>query len=163
MIRLIAAVDERLGVANEHGIPWQGHLPSDAAYFREQTNDGDIVMGFGTYKEFDRPLHDRVNFVVTRPDTAELKSGFVAVTDVSALLEHHEAEHLWVIGGAALFADTIAQADELYLTRLDADFHCTKFFPSFADDFALTSDATPKVENGISFHFQQWDRRRRGE
>jgi dihydrofolate reductase len=158
MIRLIAAIDEHLGVANDSGIPWQGQIPSDARYFREQTSQGDIVMGFGTYQEFDQPLHDRQNFVVTRPETAELRPGFVAINDLSSFLDQHEAELLWVIGGAALFADTIVVADELYLTRVEADFHCTKFFPAFADTFALTSDATPMVENHISFHFQQWHR-----
>jgi dihydrofolate reductase len=29
MIRLIAAVDSQRGVANEHGIPWQGKVPMD--------------------------------------------------------------------------------------------------------------------------------------
>jgi dihydrofolate reductase len=157
--RLIAAVDAKLGVANDHGIPWQGKLPSDAKYFRDQTSQGIIVMGYGTYQEFTAPLHDRENFVVARPDSGELRAGFVAITDVASFLQQRANDLVWVIGGAALFAATLDSADELYLTRVEQDFDCTKFFPAFSDAFALTSDAVPQVENGITFHFEIWHRR----
>lgn len=158
MLGLIAAVDERLGVANDRGIPWQGQLPTDAHYFREQTAEGVIVMGYGTYQEFASPLHDRENFVVQRPGSGELRPGFVGVTDVESFLHLYSNELVWVIGGAALFAATMRWADRLFLTRLEGDFHCTKFFPSFTDTFALESAAGPQVENGIPFHFEIWRR-----
>lgn len=131
MIRLIAAVDSRLGVANDHGIPWQGEIPSDTKYFNDETASGIIVMGFRTYQEFDKPLHDRQNFVVTRPESAELRPGFDGVVDLKGFLHEHAHDLVWVIGGAGLFAASLALADELYLTQLDEDFHCTKFFPTF--------------------------------
>jgi dihydrofolate reductase len=158
MIRLIAAVDSQLGVANKHGIPWQGKIPLDTKYFNDQTAEGIIVMGFGTYKEFDRPLHDRENFVITRPDSEELRSGFSEVSDLSAFLGLHSRDLVWVIGGAGLFAESIDHADELYLTQLDRDFHCTKFFPPFGDTFELASELGPHVENEISFLFEIWRR-----
>ncbi len=158
MLNLIAAVDEALGVANDGGIPWQGKLPTDAQYFRDQTTVGIILMGYGTYKEFDKPLHDRENFVVARPDSGELKSGFVGVPDAADFLDQHAHDLVWVIGGAALFAQTLARADQLLLTRVVGDFHCTKFFPTFSDAFELQSEASPHVESGITFHFESWQR-----
>jgi dihydrofolate reductase len=147
-----------LGVANDGGIPWQGKLPTDAQYFRDQTTVGIILMGYGTYKEFDKPLHDRENFVVARPDSGELKSGFVGVPDAADFLDQHAHDLVWVIGGAALFAQTLARADQLLLTRVVGDFHCTKFFPTFSDAFELQSEASPHVESGITFHFESWQR-----
>jgi dihydrofolate reductase len=158
VLNLIAAVDEALGVANDGGIPWQGKLPTDAQYFRDQTTVGIILMGYGTYKEFDKPLHDRENFVVARPDSGELKSGFVGVPDAADFLDQHAHDLVWVIGGAALFAQTLARADQLLLTRVVGDFHCTKFFPTFSDAFELQSEASPHVESGITFHFESWQR-----
>jgi dihydrofolate reductase len=160
MPRLIAATDEKLGVANEHGIPWQGKIPMDTNRFHELTAHGIIVMGYGTYKEYDQPLHDRDNFVVSRPDTGELRPGFVLVPDAKKFFGQHANELVWVIGGASLFGDSLARADELFLTRLDADFHCTKFFPEFADSFQLESDEGNHTENGITFHFETWRRSR---
>jgi dihydrofolate reductase len=158
VIRLIAAVDAKLGIANENGIPWQGKIPMDTRYFQEQTANGFIVMGFQTYKEFAKPLHDRENFVVTHPDTGELRAGFASVPDLTAFFDEHARELVWVIGGAGLFAASLSRADELFLTQLDADFHCTKFFPNFDDTFQLASELGPHVENGISFTFQTWQR-----
>jgi dihydrofolate reductase len=158
MIRLIAAMDSQLGIADEHGIPWQGKIPLDTRRFHEQTATGIIVMGFATYKEYDEPLHGRENFVVARPDTGELRAGFVAISDADEFFDRHDTEVIWVIGGAALFSASLARADELVLTQLDADFHCTKFFPQFADAFVVESDDGPHVENGITFRFENWQR-----
>jgi dihydrofolate reductase len=158
VIRLIAAIDNRRGIADEHGIPWQGLIPMDTKYFREQTAEGTIVMGRRTYEEFDRPLHDRENFVISRPDTAALRPGFVGVTDLGQFLLLHAHEVVWVLGGAVVFSASLPAADELFITQLDADFHCTKFFPRFDDDFLLASDLGPHVENDVSYRFQVWRR-----
>jgi dihydrofolate reductase len=158
VIRLIAAVDSQMGIANEHGIPWQGKIPTDTRYFQDQTATGVIIMGYETYKEFDKPLHDRVNFVLARPNTVALRTGFDVVFDLAQFFREHTNELVWVIGGAGLFTVSLPQADELFLTQLDGDFHCTKFFPKFADIFYLASEAGPHVENDISFIFQTWRR-----
>jgi len=158
VLNLIAAVDEALGVANDGGIPWQGKIPTDAQYFRDQTSKGIILMGYGTYKEFDSPLHDRENFVVARPDSGELKPGFVGVPDAADFLDQHGHDLVWVIGGAALFAQTLSRADQLFLTRVGGDYHCTKFFPTFSDAFESQSEADPHVESGVTFHFEIWQR-----
>ena len=63
MIRLIAAIDSRRGIATDSGIPWR--LPGDTAYFHDKTATGLILMGWATYNEFAAPLHDRENFVLT--------------------------------------------------------------------------------------------------
>lgn len=160
MIRLIAAIDSNRGVAGEHGIPWQGLIPTDTEYFRTKTAEGMIVMGYRTYEEFDRPMHGHSNFVVTRPATSSLRQGFTAVADLIAFLNQHSQELVWVIGGAALFAQSISVADELYITQLHTDFHCTKFFPTFDDAFSLASDLGHQSENGISFRFEIWRRTR---
>lgn len=158
MLQLIAAIENARGIANEHGIPWAGKIPSDTNYFRKQTESGVILMGYGTYVEFDSPLHDRENFVVTRPDTAPLRPGFTTVSDVTRFFRARASELVWVIGGATLFTQTLPLADQLYLTQLDSDFHCTKFFPNYADMFEMESNQGPYEENNITFHFQIWRR-----
>jgi dihydrofolate reductase len=157
MIKLIAAVDRQLGMADDHGIPWQGRVPSDTAYFREQTRTGIVVMGFRTYEEFAAPLHGRTNFVMTRAGTA-LRQGFEPVVELEGFLAAHADETVWIIGGGALYEASLDVADQLYLTRLDADFHCTKFFPSFDGKFSLASRSNPVEENDLSFEFEVWAR-----
>ena len=156
MIRLIAAHDEKLGIANDSGIPW--HLPKDAQYFREKTKGGIVVMGGATYREFDKPLPDRQNLVLTH-ELEPLRSGFQAIRDLDLYIKDNQERDIWIIGGASLFAQTISVADELYITRVKGDFHCTKFFPDYSNDFLLVDRTETVTENNIDFSFEIWARR----
>ncbi len=160
MIRLIAAMDNDRGIAGEHGIPWQGKIPTDTKYFRAETAEGAIVMGFRTYEELSDPLHDRKNFVVSRPGTSSLRPGFVVVPDLDEFLHQHSHELVWVIGGAVVFERSMSLEDELFITQLDAEFVCTKFFPEYESHFVLVNDLGRHSENGISFRFEIWHRGR---
>lgn len=153
MMRLIAAIDERRGLATDDGIPWT--LPTDQRYFVEQTSQGVILMGYRTYLEFAAPMHDRTNYVATRR-TDDVRPGFVPVHDVPAFIVDHSSEVVQNIGGAGLFETTLHLADELVLTRIRADFQCTKFFPEFEGAFRRTSQSDPVTENGVSFVFETW-------
>ncbi len=157
MIRLIAAMDSRRGIATASGIPWK--LPGDTAYFREQTSRGLILMGRSTYNEFAAPLHGRDNFVLSA-DSGDLRSGFQKVGSLDQLRASHPGEDIWVIGGAAVYAETISEAEELLLTEVVGDFSCTKFFPAFRGEFRLKVRSDDRQEGGITYEFETWQRRR---
>ncbi len=157
MIRCIVAIDDKRGMANEHGIPWQGKLPTDVAYFREKTIGSKVVMGYRTYEEFNAPLEGRENIVVSRPGT-ELRPGFVLLEDVASYLKTTQ-DDVWVIGGGGLFAQTIELADELYITRIEGDYHCTVLFPEFDKNFTVKSRSEMQTENDINFCFEVWERK----
>lgn len=159
MIRFIAALDSKRGIADEHGIPWQGKIPSDVHYYRKQleTTPGIMLMGYGLYKELSKPYPGGVNYVATRDESKKLRKGFEPVYDACKFLKNVKGD-AWNLGGAVLFQGTLNLADELYLTQLDGDFHCTKFFPEFKEDFALARQSNPITENGITFRFEIWKR-----
>ena len=73
MIRQMAGVDLREGIANDKRHPWKS--PGDAAYFESHTTTVLIVMGWATYNEFLSPLHGRDNHVLSS-DQSRLRSGF---------------------------------------------------------------------------------------
>src|SRR5580700_4771092 len=153
MIRLIAAIDSQRGIATDSGIPWK--LPGDTAYFRAKTATGLIVMGRATYDEFAAPLHGAENYVLSRTSTA-LRAGFQAITDVQQLAAAHPHDDLWVIGGAAVYRETIAGAHELLLTQVEKDFHCTKFFPPYEAGFERTNQSVEHHEAGLAYRFETW-------
>jgi dihydrofolate reductase len=157
MIRFIVAIDENRGLANEHGIPWQGKLPTDIRDFREKTMNSIVLMGYGTYVEFKTPLPKRHN-VVASSKAEQLREGFELINNARRFLRD-ATEDIWVIGGAGLFTQTLDMADELYITQLDGDFSCTKFFPAFKDRFGLKSHSQPITENGITFRFEIWQQK----
>ncbi|MGH7238983.1 MAG: dihydrofolate reductase [Candidatus Saccharimonadales bacterium] len=154
MIRAIVAIDEKRGMADEQAIPW--HLPSDQKYFVDKTATGIILMGYGTYLEFKKPFHGRTNYVATTR-TDQLREGFIPVANSRQFLVEAK-EDVWNIGGAGLLSSTLDLNDELYITQLVGDFHCTKFLPEYRDKFTLASSTPPAMENGITYSFQIWKR-----
>jgi dihydrofolate reductase len=158
MIRFIAAIDEKLGIADDHGIPWQGRIPSDVHYYRDKLKTGIILMGYGLYKELHNPYPGGTNYVATKGTADTLRPGFERVEDAREFLKN-AAGDVWNAGGALLFQSTIDLADELYLTKLDGDFGCTKFFPEYENDFELVSESQDYTENDITFRFTVWKRK----
>jgi dihydrofolate reductase len=156
VIRLIAAIDSRRGIATASGIPWK--LPGDTAYFRDKTSTGVIVMGWTTYNEFASPLHDGENYVLTTR-SALLRTGFRSVGSLDRLVADHPDQDIWVIGGGTVYAETIVEADELLITQVDGDFDCIKFFPPYEADFQLAAQSDVHEEGGITYRFETWTRR----
>jgi dihydrofolate reductase len=149
MIRFIVAVDEKLGMAKNGRQPW--HLPTDEQYFLQQTQKygGVVLMGRTTYDVIGHPLKERRNIVLSR--SLKYIEGVEVEKDLQNALR--VAPDIWVIGGAGIFAQSLQYADELYVTRIEADFECDQFFPEFEDQFDLTSKSTPHHENGVTFTF----------
>jgi dihydrofolate reductase len=153
VIRLIAAMDKSRGIATDKGIPWK--LPGDTSYFENETTTGLIVMGWATYNEFSAPLHGRDNYVLT-VDQTPLRSGFHPIASLADLMESHADEDVWVIGGAFVYAETLDQADELFITQVLQDFHCTKFFPDYRARFTRFDVSRDQEEGGILYRFEKW-------
>jgi dihydrofolate reductase len=155
MIRLIAAIDSRRGVATDSGIPWK--LPGDTAYFHAKTATGVILMGRATYNEFAAPLHERENFVLTA-HSGVLRTGFRSVGALDQLVADHPDEDIWVIGGARVYTETIADAEELLLTQVVGDFRCTKFFPPYEAEFRLVAHDDDCQDGDTTYRFETWQR-----
>ncbi len=75
--------------------------------------------------------------------------------DLEEFLKNHDDKDLWVVGGAAVFSQVIeaGYADELYVTRIEADFGCDQFFPAYEKDFKLVSQSETHVQNGFTFSY----------
>jgi dihydrofolate reductase len=156
MIRAIAAVDDRLGLSVDKGIPW--NIPADVQHFRTLTMSSNVLMGYATYAEFANPMPGRTNYVVTRR-TGTLRDGFLPIRDLRAFFIDGFEGDLWIIGGAMLYATTLDEVEELDLTRVAGDFGCTKFFPPFESMFRLSAEEVPPAVEGIpAIRFQTWQR-----
>lgn len=153
MIRLIAAVDQKFGIAKNGVQPWK--LPSDEQYFQQKTLEygANILMGRKTFEVIGRPLPDRNNFVVSHENVI---AGVTVVHDIEEFLQSF-AEDVWVIGGTSLYEQTLELADEIYLTHIAADFKCDQFFPAIADGFQLVSQSDMQQDNGLDFTYALYE------
>ena len=120
-------------IGRDGGIPW--HIPEDVARFKELTTGHAVVMGRKTWESLPerfRPLPDRRNIVVTR-NRAWTATGAERVGSIArgARCASRMAEHVFVIGGAEIYAAALPFADELVLTEVDLDVDGDTFFPEW--------------------------------
>lgn len=155
MIRHIVAIDEAHGIGKNGGQPW--YIPDDEEYFTQKTKShgGLVLTGKTTFKTFKKPLADRQNYILTHQ--VETVPGATLVHDVTDFLTNQPSD-IWVIGGAAVFAQTIDQADELYITRIYANFGCDKQYPFFENNFVLRSQTEVKRQNGFEYRYEVYGR-----
>ncbi len=156
MIRLIAAIDTKRGISKGGIQPWS--IPDDERYFLEQTSKwgGEVLMGSNTYGVIGHALKDRKNYVASRDAVAV--NGAEVVTDLEAFLKAFQRD-LWVIGGASVFEQALRYAEELYLTEIQADFACDKFFPDYASGFMPFGEEAIQEQNGFNFKFTVYTKR----
>jgi dihydrofolate reductase len=119
---LIAAVADNGVIGQGGGLPWR--LKSDLRNFRAVTMGKPVVMGRKTFASIGKPLPGRTNIVVSR-NRDFAAPGVVAAPGIEAALAvargdalRRGADAIAVIGGADLYAHTIADADRLVITHV---------------------------------------------
>jgi dihydrofolate reductase len=131
-VSLLAAVARNGVIGRDGTIPWR--LPEDMARFRELTSGHAVVMGRHTWDSLPdrfRPLPGRRNVIVTRNAEWHAEGAEHAGSLDEALKLLEGEEHVFVIGGAEIYAHALARADELLLTEIDLEVAGDTFFPSW--------------------------------
>jgi dihydrofolate reductase len=128
-LAIIVAMDRRHIIGRDGALPW--HLPNDLQQFKRITMGKPIIMGRRTHESIGRPLPGRKNIVVTRNGSYSTPGCEVAISLQSALELVYPADTAFVIGGAALYAEALALATQLYITEVHADVEGDVRFPIF--------------------------------
>lgn len=154
-IKLIAAIDDKRGIAIGQKLPWD--IVADKNYFREKVKDGPVVMGWNTFLANGlKPFGHGKNYVITRGEVGAIK-GVEIVHDVQDFLKNLDKD-TWVIGGGQIFKEAMPYATHLYITKVEGDYGANIFFPEFEQYFRRIDNNQPQTENGITFSFQLWQR-----
>lgn len=127
MKAIVVAVDKNMGIGADNDLLWQRDLPADLAHFKKLTTGGSIIMGRNTFESIGRPLPNRENIVVSHtPTGVEGVLTAVSLASAYALARYP----IFIIGGGQIYAQAMNDADELYVTYVDASFpQATVFFP----------------------------------
>ncbi len=127
VIVLIAALADNGVIGRDGALPWR--LPEDLKRFRRLTMGQTLLMGRKTFASLGKPLDGRDNWVLTR-DSSFTPAGARVFHSLNAALEAAPTT-LYVIGGADLYAQTLAIAHRLELTRVHAAVDGDAHFPAF--------------------------------
>jgi dihydrofolate reductase len=120
---LVVAVADNDVIGRGGRLPWR--LKSDMQRFRTVTWGHPIIVGRKTYLSFTRqPLPGRTNIVVSR-DPNFAVAGALVTSSLDTALEvargdalRRGVDTIVVLGGADIYAQTIARADRMILTRV---------------------------------------------
>lgn len=125
-LAIIAAVARNRVIGNEGKLPW--HIPEDLKRFKRLTTGHVVLMGRRTFESLGRPLPNRRNIVVSsRPI-----EGVETYRSISEALRVVSGEEIvFVIGGANVFSQLLAETDLLYLTIVDQSPKGDAFFPPY--------------------------------
>ena len=147
-ISLIVAVAENGIIGRDGDLPWR--MSSDLKTFRRITMGKPIVMGRKTFQTLKKPLDGRTNIVVTRSADFEA-DGVVVVRSVDEAMDEarkhiagaSDAAEVLVIGGAEIYAQTLATANRIYLTEIHAKPDGDTRFPPLERDVWREVSAEP--------------------
>ena len=141
-------------IGKENALPW--HLPEDLAHFKQTTMGCPVIMGRKTWDSLPprfRPLPGRINVVLTR-QTSWGKNGSKPFPNLrKALLFCEQFQHVWVIGGADLYAQALPLASSAVVTEINADYDGDAFAPEFGQQWVETARESHTSINGLRFSF----------
>jgi dihydrofolate reductase len=132
-ISIIAAIGKNRELGRRNELVWA--ISADLKRFKQLTTGHPIIMGRKTYESIGRPLPDRTNIIITRntdpiPDCVVVHSLEEALSVANA----EDAEEIFVIGGAEIFAQALPHTDRLYMTLVnDEDPSADVFFPDYTE------------------------------
>ncbi len=150
MLTLIAAIASNSCIGKDNALPWR--LPEDMKRFKELTTGHTVLMGRKTWESIPqkfRPLPDRKNVVITRQTDYAVPEGVEVHGTIQSALARHTNEHIFVIGGAEIYAQTIGIADRLEITHVDQTVDGDAYFPQI--DPAVWKEVAREVREGFSF------------
>ena len=117
-ISLIVGRTDNGTIGDRGSRPW--HIPADLRRFKQITMGAPMIMGRKTFDSLPGLLSGRRHIVLTR-DTAWAEDGAEVVHSIEAALKVATAPHVWVIGGAEIYALFLPIADRIELTEVHMD------------------------------------------
>ena len=129
MITIIAAIAKNNALGKDNDLIW--HLPADLKRFKKVTTGHHILMGRNTFESIGKPLPNRTTIIITR-NKNYFKDGCLIAHSLEEAIDLVENdEHIFIIGGAQIYKETIAKGlvDQLDITQVHHKFEADAFFP----------------------------------
>ncbi len=104
------------GIIGANGaMPW--HIPADLRHFKQITKGCPMIMGRKTFDSLPGLLPGRRHIVLTR-DAAWEEDGAEPVHSIEEALRVANGPHVYIIGGAEIYALFLPLADRIELTEI---------------------------------------------
>lgn len=155
---LIAAIGKNNELGKDNKLIW--YLPNDLNFFKKNTMNKPIIMGYNTFKSLPKLLPNRKHIVLTHKDIV-FPNGVDVYHDKESLLidlEQYDGD-VFVIGGASIYKQFIEDADKLILTEIDeSEKLADVYFPFFNKDDYVKTVLGENQDNGIRYKHLEYKR-----
>jgi len=155
-----ASVNNVIGKDNQ--LPW--HLPNDMRFFKNTTWGMPVIMGRKTFESMDnKALPGRVNIILTRQKGFKA-TGVVVVNswdDAMFVAKDADCNEVFVIGGGAIFKETIKKANRIYMTRVHTMVDGDIFYPEIEEKkwkLATKRDCLADEKHKYNYSFELWEK-----
>ena len=131
-ISIIVAVADRNAIGRNGNLLYR--LKPDMRHFKSMTMGHPVIMGRKTWESLPGALPGRRNIVISRNRHYKAEHAEV-VGSLKEAIEIAGDEEIFIIGGAAIYAEALPQATRMYLTEIEAP--CAgadTFFPDYCKD-----------------------------
>ena len=132
-IILIVAVARNRVIGKDNQLLWS--IPEDMAHFKRLTAGHAVLMGRKTWESLPerfRPLPGRRNIVISRQPAYAAPGAELADSLEKGIALASTAEKLFIIGGAQIYAQSMALADRLEITEVDLAPEGDAWFPEIS-------------------------------
>ncbi len=153
-INLIYARAANGVIGKDGAMPW--HLPEDLAHFKRLTQGHPVIMGRKTWDSLPprfRPLPGRSNIVITRQADWQAAGAQAASSLPAALTLCGQADEVWVMGGAQIYAQAEPLADRIEVTEIARAFDGDTFAPVLGGQWAEAAREDHLSSTGLKFSF----------
>lgn len=155
-MKAIVAVDKKWGIGKKNDLLFS--LPEDMKFFRAKTLNKVVIMGSNTLKSFPNgnPLKNRTNIVLF--PGGEKRDDCIIVDSMDELreeLKKHDAEDVFVIGGAMFYRTMLPYCSEVFVTKVDADGEAEVFYENLDQkpEWSCVYVSDPVETNGLTIRF----------
>lgn len=131
-IILIAAMAQNRIIGRDNKMPW--HIPEELQLFKKTTMGFPMIMGRKTFETFKSPLPGRRHIVLSRNSDYIPKGGELAASLDQALELCSGSNKIFIIGGAQIFKQGLALANQIILTLLHREVEGDVTFPQFSEE-----------------------------
>jgi len=161
---LVVAASTNNAIGKDNKLLW--NLPNDLRFFKNVTWAMPVLMGRKSFESIgNKPLKGRVNIVLTSSKFFK-GEGVVVVNKIKNaefFVKENDYKELMILGGGNVYAQTIDDADKIYITRVHHVFEdADTFFPVIDEKkwkLVSNEDHFKDDKHAHDYSFQLWERK----
>jgi len=157
---LIGAIGKNNELGKDNKLIW--YIPDDLKFFKENTINHNIVMGYNTFLSLPKLLEKRKHIVLTTKNIS-FPNEVEVLHDKESILNYIKTidDDVYIIGGASIYKQFINDSDRMILTEIDEECKdADAYFPHFNKNDWIEEEISKKEYKDIKYRHVLYKRKK---